>query len=88
MAALQDQIKLCIFLLIRKYVDKAILLINSGDNLIDDLQFDPMDVKYLIIKIENEFQIYFDNNEFGKIKTISDITNLVIKKKNLVSSKV
>jgi acyl carrier protein len=88
MDSLQDQITLLILFLLRKYVNKAILLINSSDNLIDDLHLDPMDVKYLIVKIENEFQIYFDDDEFNQIKTISDITNLVIEKKNLVLNKV
>ena len=88
MTTSQDQITQYIFLLIRKYVNNAILFKNSDDNLIDDLQFDPMDVKYLIIKIENEFQIYIDDDELDKIRTITDITNLVIKKKNLVLTKV
>jgi acyl carrier protein len=86
METLQNQIKYYILLMIRDYINKGIVSINSSDDLIEDLFFDPIDVKFLITKIENEFKILIFDDEFDKIKTISDISNLVIKKKSITVS--
>jgi acyl carrier protein len=88
MDTIKDQLKYNILLLIRRYFNKAIVSINSSDDLINNLGLLPIDIIYLITKIENEFQIFIYDLELEKIKTIGDIANLIIEKKNLMSTLV
>lgn len=67
--------------LIENYCHRVIAPADFDKNLFDALDFDPLDIKFLIIKIENEFQIFFWNEDLVRIKTISDIVNLIIEKK-------
>ena len=76
------KIKYYIIILIRFYLNIDLAKANPNDELIADLKFDPMDIKFLIAKIETEFQIFIYDEELTKIRTISDIVNIVIEKKH------
>jgi acyl carrier protein len=81
MDTMQNQLACYIALLIRRYFKIDLDSAKFKCDLTNDLDFDPQDLKLLIIKIENEFKIFIYDEEFNKIRTISDVANLIIEKK-------
>jgi len=56
-------------------IDKKKILIDS--NLIDDLKANSLDLFTLIFELEGKLNLYISNEDVGKIKTVSDILNLL-----------
>lgn len=75
------KIKYYIIVLIRFYFNIDLVSANSNADLIKDFDFTSIDLDFLIKQIENEFQIMIDEKEINKIKSMSDIINLIILKK-------
>jgi acyl carrier protein len=88
MDTFQDQLKYNILLLIRRYLNKSIVSIDSSDDLINNLGLLPIDIIYLVTKIENEFHVFIYDEDITRIRTVSDIVNIVFEKKNLMSTLV
>ena len=47
-----------------------------------ELGMDSLTLLKIIIEIENEFSVHFEDEEIVEIRTVLDITNLVIRKLN------
>ena len=82
MDTIQSQIEQLIIILIGRFVNKRLAFININDDIRNDLALDSIDFKILIVKIENEFHIFIYDEELTKIRTISDVVNIVIEKKH------
>lgn len=54
--------------------------INDTTNIVDELGADELAFMQIIMAIEDEFDITIANEEFGKLKTITDFTKYVIEK--------
>lgn len=59
-------------------IDKAD--INADSNLINDLGADSLDIVQMLIALERDFNMTFDDDEIRKIKTVGDVAELIEKK--------
>jgi acyl carrier protein len=82
MDIIKKQIEYLIADIIRRYINRNFILANPSADLKNDLGFDSIDLKILTVKIETKFHIFIYDEELTKIRTISDIVNIVIKKKH------
>ncbi|SDG45524.1 acyl carrier protein [Desulfosporosinus hippei] len=55
--------------------------LNERTRVIDDLGADSLDIPVLVNSIEDEFGITISNEELFKIKTIGDLMNIILDKK-------
>lgn len=51
----------------------------KSDSILDDFGFDALDYLYILMEIENEFNIQIDDFDWDEIKIVQDIVNLVDK---------
>lgn len=64
--------------IIASYLGVDVGTINDTTNIVDDLGADESAIIEIIMAIEDEFDITISNEEFGKLKTITDFTKYVI----------
>lgn len=60
-------------------IDKS--KIKPDSNFIDDLKADSLDIVQMLIAMENEFGIEFDDAEMQNIKTVGDVVKFIEKHK-------
>ena len=60
-------------------IDKS--KIKHECNFIDDLKADSLDIVQMLIAMENEFGIEFDDAEMQNIKTVGDVVKFIEKHK-------
>jgi acyl carrier protein len=80
MDSINKQIGYLISLVIKGYCERNIVSVKPTDDLRNDLGFDSLDIKILTVKMENLFNVFIYDNDLGKIRTVSDIENLVMEK--------
>ena len=56
--------------------------INENSNLINDLEFDSLDIIELMMIAENEFNIQIPDNEVESVETVKDAIDLIIRRFN------
>jgi acyl carrier protein len=56
--------------------------VTMDTNLVDDLGADSLDAAEIVMAIEDQFNIQFDDDASQSIKKVSDIVNYVEKKTN------
>lgn len=74
---LQDQLKFKIIAITKSYLNIDLSNVNPEDK----LDFNPLDLEFLVMIILVEFHIIIADEEFDKIKTISNIINIIIENK-------
>lgn len=60
-------------------IDKS--KIKPDSNFIDDLKADSLDIVQMLIAMENEFGIEFDDAEMQNIKSVGDVVKFIEKHK-------
>lgn len=53
--------------------------VSKDSDIIGDLHFDSLQIYELVIDLESEFNIRLSDDELEKVRTVSDIVNLVHK---------
>lgn len=66
--------------LISEHIGKDVSEINDDSNIIEDLGADSLDIVQMLITMESEFNITFDEDEVGELRTVKDIAKFVEKK--------
>ena len=61
------------------YIDAS--EINEESKFIDDLGADSLDIVQMLIAMEKEFGVSFEDDEIAEIKTVRDAVSLIEKKK-------
>lgn len=61
------------------YLDKE--QITEDSKFVDDLGADSLDIVQMLISMEKEFGVSFDDDEITEIKTVKDAIALIEKKK-------
>lgn len=61
------------------YLDKE--QITEESKFVDDLGADSLDIVQMLISMEKEFEVSFDDDEITGIKTVKDAIALIEKKK-------
>ena len=51
--------------------------IKESDDLRDDLEMNSISMLYMIMGIEEEFDIKFENSDFVKMKTVKDVIDCI-----------
>ncbi len=59
-------------------IDKADITADS--NLINDLGADSLDIVQMLIALERDFEMTFDDDEIRKIRTVGDVAALIEEK--------
>lgn len=59
-------------------IDKADITAES--NLINDLGADSLDIVQMLIALERDFEMTFDDDEIRKIRTVGDVAALIEEK--------
>ena len=77
MATIQDKTKA----LISSKLKVAESEITEEKNLFNDLGADSLDIVELLMNLEHEFNLKFNEEETSKIKTVSDVYRLIEKYK-------
>ena len=54
-------------------------MLESSDNLADDLGLDSIDIVEIGMEVEDVFSIHIEDPEIGRWKTVQDVVNSVIK---------
>ncbi len=61
------------------YIDAS--EINEESKFVDDLGADSLDIVQMLIAMEKEFGVSFEDEEIAEIKTVRDAVSLIEKKK-------
>lgn len=61
------------------YIDAS--EINEDSKFVDDLGADSLDIVQMLIAMEKEFGVSFEDEEITEIKTVRDAVSLIEKKK-------
>ncbi len=61
------------------YIDAS--EINEESKFVDDLGADSLDIVQMLIAMEKEFGVSFEDDEIAEIKTVRDAVSLIEKKK-------
>lgn len=61
------------------YIDAS--EINEDSKFVDDLGADSLDIVQMLIAMEKEFGVSFEDDEIAEIKTVRDAVSLIEKKK-------
>lgn len=61
------------------YIDAS--EINEDSKFVDDLGADSLDIVQMLIAMEKEFGVSFEDEEIAEIKTVRDAVSLIEKKK-------
>ena len=51
--------------------------VRDDDDLVEDLDFDSLDIVELVIAIEDEFSIEISDAKVENLKTVEDVVNMV-----------
>lgn len=70
---------------IKKLIAEQLFLdegsVSGESQFVDDLGADSLDIVQMLIAMENEFGVSFDDDEITSIKTVNDAVNLIKAKK-------
>ena len=70
---------------IKKLIAEQLFLdegsVSGESQFVDDLGADRLDIVQMLIAMENEFGVSFDDDEITSIKTVNDAVNLIKAKK-------
>ncbi|MCL2630304.1 MAG: acyl carrier protein [Firmicutes bacterium] len=56
--------------------------ISESTNILTDLNADSLDIVQMIMVLETEFNIMFEDEDFSAVKTVADIVSFIDSKKN------
>ena len=51
--------------------------INDDSDLVNDLGADSLDIIQMLISMEREFRVVFDDDQIKKVKTVKDVTKFI-----------
>ena len=60
----------------------AVTEIKLESKFVDDLKADSLDVVELVMEFEDEFEVTIPDDDYDKIKTVSDAVKYITEKKN------
>ena len=63
-------------LIISEIMNRENIIINDNTNLIDDFEFDSIQMVSLIVELESEFNIVFSDEELA-LEQIANVKNLI-----------
>lgn len=56
--------------------------ITPGSNLTDDLDADSLDIVELVLKLEDEFDVKINEEDYPKLATVQQVADFIQSKKN------